>query len=73
MEQEEDETTAPENGSMEQVDQVKECLISILRIGLACSEELPRERMDINDVVRELQLIRDILLASGMSYSSTSG
>ncbi|CAK9133866.1 unnamed protein product [Ilex paraguariensis] len=73
MEQEEDETTAPENGSMEQVDQVKECLISILRIGLACSVELPRERMDINDVVRELQLIRDILLASGVSYSSTSG
>jgi hypothetical protein len=32
-------------------DKVHECLICILTIGLKCSEELPRERMKINDAM----------------------
>lgn len=70
----EEETIAMNNMGMEQlkVDQMQECLISILRIGVACSVESPRERMDIGDVIKELQLIKDILRASGMSYSSVS-
>ena len=56
-----------------EVDQMRQCLISIVGIGVACSVESPRERMDIGDVVKELQLIRDILLASERNYSSTSG
>ncbi|KAH0725067.1 hypothetical protein KY284_000932 [Solanum tuberosum] len=42
-------------------------------IGVACLAESPRERMDIGDVVKELQLIRDILLASHAIHSSISG
>lgn len=70
----EEEIITTENGGMVQlkVDQMQECLISIVRIGVACSVESPRERMDIGDVVKELQLIKDILRASRMNYSSIS-
>ncbi|KAL3531700.1 hypothetical protein ACH5RR_005221 [Cinchona calisaya] len=73
--QEEEEATPQENGTIGQskVDQIRECLISIVSIGIACSVESPTERMDIGDAVKELQLIRDILLASEPNYSSTSG
>ena len=47
-----------QNGSL----QIQECLILILEIGLACSTEVPRERMDITDALGELQLIRQNLL-----------
>lgn len=74
-EQEEEEGTAPDNSTIGQskVDQMRECIISIVRIGIACSVESPRERMDIGDAVKELQLIRDILLALEPNCSSTSG
>ncbi|KAL8504827.1 hypothetical protein ACS0TY_016132 [Phlomoides rotata] len=70
------EATGPGYDGAEQskLDQRRECLISIMRIGVACSVESPKERMDIADVVRELQLIRDILLACSTNHcSSTSG
>ncbi|MED6171354.1 hypothetical protein PIB30_040057 [Stylosanthes scabra] len=37
---------------------VDDCLISLLRIGLACSVESPNERMNMVDVMRELNRIR---------------
>lgn len=37
----------------------QECLTSVVRIGVACSVESPRERMNMIDVVKELHLIRD--------------
>jgi len=40
---------------------ILECLISIIKIGVACSVELPRARMDMSNVVAELHRIRDIL------------
>jgi len=40
---------------------ILECLISIIKIGVACSVELPRARMDMSIVVAELHRIRDIL------------
>ncbi|KAM3733586.1 hypothetical protein ACB098_11G147600 [Castanea mollissima] len=46
------------NGSLK----IQECLISILGIGIACSIEYPRERMNISAVVVELHSIRQILL-----------
>ncbi|WMV08453.1 hypothetical protein MTR67_001838 [Solanum verrucosum] len=55
------------------IKQAQECLVSIIQIGVACSAESPRERMDIGDVVKELQLIRDIFLAFHAIHSSTSG
>ncbi|KAA8539596.1 hypothetical protein F0562_026288 [Nyssa sinensis] len=38
-----------------------ECLISMVRIGVACTMESPQDRMEIRKVIRELHLIRDIL------------
>ncbi|KAH6798220.1 hypothetical protein C2S52_022774 [Perilla frutescens var. hirtella] len=57
-----------------EADQERECLISIMRIGVACSMQSPKDRMEIADVVKELELIKDILLAfSAIQCSSTSG
>ncbi|ESR36355.1 hypothetical protein CICLE_v10029862mg [Citrus x clementina] len=41
---------------------ILECLISICRTGVACSAELPNERMKINDVESRLRLIKKKLL-----------
>uniref|UniRef100_A0A7N2LDI2 non-specific serine/threonine protein kinase n=1 Tax=Quercus lobata TaxID=97700 RepID=A0A7N2LDI2_QUELO len=41
---------------------ILECLILIFGIGVFCSMESPRERMNISDVVAQLHLIRDKLL-----------
>ncbi|KAA8521187.1 hypothetical protein F0562_011846 [Nyssa sinensis] len=43
-----------------------ECLASILRIGVTCSAQLPRERMDIEAVLMELHLIRNVFLGVGL-------
>ncbi|KAK2992458.1 hypothetical protein RJ640_011597 [Escallonia rubra] len=40
-------------------DNFEKCLSSVFRVGIACSVELPRERMAISDVITELQLTRD--------------
>ncbi|KAK3133994.1 hypothetical protein QOZ80_6AG0543690 [Eleusine coracana subsp. coracana] len=34
------------------------CITSILRVGLLCSKQLPEERMQISEAVRELQKIK---------------
>ncbi|XP_070032875.1 receptor kinase-like protein Xa21 [Nicotiana tomentosiformis] len=60
--QDEEEGIIDPDGSS--VKQARECLISIIKIGVECSVESPRERMDIGDVVKEMKLIRGILLAS---------
>lgn len=38
---------------------IKECLFSIFSIGVACSAQMPNQRMDISDVVSQLCLARD--------------
>ncbi|XP_040998014.1 probable LRR receptor-like serine/threonine-protein kinase At3g47570 [Juglans microcarpa x Juglans regia] len=38
---------------------IRECLSLILGIGVACSMEFPRERMNIKDVLKELHSIRE--------------
>ncbi|XP_047306654.1 putative receptor-like protein kinase At3g47110 [Impatiens glandulifera] len=40
------------------IDQRDNCLITMVKIGLACSEELPQNRMCMTDVVRELEQIK---------------
>ena len=42
-------------------DRTKECLISMVKIGVSCSMELPQERWDIIKALSELYLVRDIL------------
>ncbi|XP_019163084.1 PREDICTED: probable LRR receptor-like serine/threonine-protein kinase At3g47570 [Ipomoea nil] len=46
-------------------DLILECLISIFKIGIACSVELPRDRMNIGNVLKELHSIKDTLLKLG--------
>ncbi|KAL4299225.1 putative LRR receptor-like serine/threonine-protein kinase [Arachis hypogaea] len=41
---------------------IKECLESFARIGVACSEEFPSQRMNIKDVIMELHAIKHKLL-----------
>ncbi|KAK4436524.1 putative receptor-like protein kinase [Sesamum alatum] len=40
-------------------EKVKPCLASIIRIGVACSQGLPQERMNIKEANSNVQLIRD--------------
>ncbi|XP_052181297.1 probable LRR receptor-like serine/threonine-protein kinase At3g47570 isoform X1 [Diospyros lotus] len=48
-------TTHPRNNSNE-----NDCLIHMIKIGVACSMESPQDRLNISNVVRELNIIRDI-------------
>ncbi|KAL5734455.1 hypothetical protein ACOSP7_032316 [Xanthoceras sorbifolium] len=47
----------------------EECLISMLRIGVACTVESPQDRMNISRVVHELQSARKILLQSTTRFN----
>ncbi|KAL3532933.1 hypothetical protein ACH5RR_006454 [Cinchona calisaya] len=38
---------------------LEDCLISLLKVGLACSKDLPQDRMNMADVVSTLNSIRD--------------
>uniref|UniRef100_F6GWH4 non-specific serine/threonine protein kinase n=1 Tax=Vitis vinifera TaxID=29760 RepID=F6GWH4_VITVI len=52
------------HGDME--GRMQDCLASIARIGVACSEESPGGRMDIKDVVMELNIIKEVFLGVGI-------
>ncbi|CDP10862.1 unnamed protein product [Coffea canephora] len=39
-----------------------DCVISLLKIGLKCSEKLPNDRMHMNEVVGKLHHIKDVFL-----------
>lgn len=41
---------------------IEKCLVSVLRIGLACSVESPKDRMNIVDVTKELDIIKKVFL-----------
>ncbi|XP_058109175.1 probable LRR receptor-like serine/threonine-protein kinase At3g47570 [Magnolia sinica] len=45
---------------------VLECLVSVFGIGVACSLESPRDRMQMKDVVKKMLVIRDMFLAAGI-------
>ena len=42
----------------------RNCLLSVLEIGLSCSSESPKERANMNDATRELQLTKMIFSAT---------
>jgi hypothetical protein len=48
------------------------CLVSILETGLACSMELPKERMKMEEVTKELHLIKIAFLDSGIRRGGVS-
>uniref|UniRef100_A0A804J1H3 Receptor kinase-like protein Xa21 n=1 Tax=Musa acuminata subsp. malaccensis TaxID=214687 RepID=A0A804J1H3_MUSAM len=41
-----------------------ECIASVLRVGVSCSKGSPKERMQMEDVIRELHDIKDAFLGS---------
>ncbi|XP_058191918.1 probable LRR receptor-like serine/threonine-protein kinase At3g47570 [Rhododendron vialii] len=47
-----------QNHSSSSTHEIQECLVSVLKIGIACSDDLPTDRMDIKDVVSQLHAIR---------------
>ncbi|KAH7839874.1 hypothetical protein Vadar_009869 [Vaccinium darrowii] len=57
------------NGAQnERVGQAKmrECLFSLVRIGIACSSESPGERMNVKDVIIGLTTIKEVFLGVGI-------
>ncbi|XP_050257105.1 probable LRR receptor-like serine/threonine-protein kinase At3g47570 [Quercus robur] len=64
LEKEDMETRTNDTHNQDQIGSPKilECLILIFDIGVSCSMELPRDRMNISDVVAQLNLIREKLL-----------
>ena len=59
------------NGNRSGSFKIHECLILILGIGVACSTEIPRERMNINVVVVELLSIRQNFLRTRIHTTQT--
>ncbi|GMN41318.1 hypothetical protein TIFTF001_010533 [Ficus carica] len=55
-----------ENPNRISADHLQKCLVSVLEIGVACSEESPNERMKMGDVVRELEHIRNAYVGVGI-------
>jgi serine/threonine protein kinase len=52
---------------------VKDCLVSVLQIGLLCSETSPHERLPTNDVVNKLGAIRDACISTPSSVITNRG
>ena len=61
-----EETSSIASDTMKRIgnDKALECLVSIMEVGVSCSEEVPRERTNISLVVAELLRIRGILLGT---------
>ena len=55
-----------DNHNCSPTNRIEECLISMVKVGVACSVELPQERWDISKVISELHFIRNILLGAGI-------
>ncbi|XP_077225761.1 receptor kinase-like protein Xa21 [Tasmannia lanceolata] len=50
----------------DKIHRLQECLVSLVRIGVVCSAESPRERMEMGGVVKEMCSIRNIYLGAGI-------
>ncbi|XP_078168080.1 uncharacterized protein LOC144562713 [Carex rostrata] len=51
-----------ENKKTLEIENSRECLVSVIRCGLLCSKESAKERISMNDVVKELNSARNKLL-----------
>ena len=43
---------------------LQKCLVSVLEIGVACSKESPNDRMNMEDVTKELQHIKNAYMSA---------
>ncbi|KAM7469524.1 hypothetical protein LguiA_007707 [Lonicera macranthoides] len=48
-------------------EKLQKCIIAVLEIGLACSAESPKQRMGMNDILRELHQIKTAFLGDGIA------
>ncbi|KAI8551303.1 hypothetical protein RHMOL_Rhmol06G0175400 [Rhododendron molle] len=55
-----------QNQSPASFHEVQECLTSILKVGVACSNELPRDRPDIKETVTQLLVIKNAFQGVGV-------
>ena len=55
-----------DNHNCSPTNRIEEYLICMVKVGVACSVELPQERWDISKVISELHFIRNILLGAGI-------
>ncbi|KAG5512730.1 hypothetical protein RHGRI_038871 [Rhododendron griersonianum] len=64
----EEPTEAENDAQKERVrrDKIRECSVSLVRIGIACSAESPSERMNIKDVIIRLMKIKEVFLGVGI-------
>ncbi|KAI8551370.1 hypothetical protein RHMOL_Rhmol06G0180600 [Rhododendron molle] len=60
------------NHSSSSTHKIQECLVSMLKIGIVCSHDLPADRMDIKDVVTQLHAIRNTMLQTGAHRGRSS-
>ncbi|XXG58747.1 hypothetical protein AAC387_Pa04g0981 [Persea americana] len=56
------ENISPNEDYNEVRSRMHECLLSLVRIGISCSVEAPKERLEMQDVMLELQGVRDFYL-----------
>ncbi|KAM7469594.1 hypothetical protein LguiA_007777 [Lonicera macranthoides] len=54
-------------------EKLQKCIIAVLEIGLACSAESPKQRMGMNDILRELYQIKTAFLGEGISINILGG
>ncbi|KAL7195082.1 hypothetical protein ACSBR1_035319 [Camellia fascicularis] len=64
---EEQETSKANSKTQMEMEKFIECLILILRVGVECFEESPRERITIVDATKKLHLIKEMLLGRRIS------
>ncbi|KAM7469588.1 hypothetical protein LguiA_007771 [Lonicera macranthoides] len=50
-------------------EKLQKCVIAVLEIGLACSAESPKQRMGMNDILRELHHIKTTFLGDGIGIN----
>lgn len=55
------------NSQLSRKERIQECLISLVRIGIACSMESPRERLNMSEVSKQLNLIKKFFLDGGVN------
>lgn len=58
------------NATTAKDEEIRKCLVSIIKLGVVCSAELPGERMNISNVVVELCHVRDILNKTGLCQNN---
>ncbi|XP_077225773.1 uncharacterized protein LOC143858965 [Tasmannia lanceolata] len=66
LEDDEERATNIAENYNDKIRHLQECLVSLVRIGVVCSAESPRERMEMADVVKEMCSVLERVVDSGL-------